>query len=495
MRLIILALPLLLMSTRDDFDRRVDDFAGTILAGGDETVSRFQKAAKTRPGKIVIRDRAEKAAEELRRRSERDAVPEYFKTRYEEVEGTYRLRKGQEEYRRRLLEENAACKADLEKIRPYFRDLAENLIDAPEINARLKRIFSNPNNVDALYLGGIRQKTRPDLYVILRKMGEIFAMAEDGRFYIPEGSRMRAGLYVKIGGVALEGSKSVSDVLRKLGEDLAPFDDLHKRLKPAMGDPLFAGTLLRKAFGKVDAEDIDGSVQRIRDAAGEMASRLPEVFEPTPKGKVLVERAYEEVGKTLDEYDRARHKVGVLRDPGRQLAARLRDKDEPSEAFRKMLTSDVVLALLDIDVSREESDPVLYITAQIKKVLRKRDDGKYEVMPEMAEEVGREMKDPAQSQAREERALRIVAMYGDKMHEKELREIFTSTFGRFEVEKAMKEALSVRPYDGLGAWIDRHFEKTAAGLKARPGSKGELEAVLAEAEKLEKEAKKNDLKD
>src|SRR5262245_26090172 len=134
MRLLLLAVPLVLAFAPDELDTRIDTFAGKINAGGDETVARFQKAASTRPGKIVLPDRIEAAAEGLRSRSERDVVPDFCRSIFEELGDVYRLRKGQEEYRRRLLDDYAICKADMDRIRPIIKEVADNLADTPEIN-------------------------------------------------------------------------------------------------------------------------------------------------------------------------------------------------------------------------------------------------------------------------------------------------------------------------------------------------------------------------
>jgi hypothetical protein len=160
-----------------------------------------------------------------------------------------------------------------------------------------------------------------------------------------------------------------------------------------------------------------------------------------------------------------------------------------------MLQSDAVLALLDIDVGGDEADPTKYVMAQIKKAVAKDADGKYRVLPEVAEHLNSEIKDPARGAEKEDRALKVVSMYGDKIEDKDLREIFTTRYGKFEVERAMKEALSIRSYDGLKSWIDRHFEMANGSYKLRGSSKGEIETILAEVERLEKESKKNDLKD
>lgn len=493
MRLLVLALPVLLaFSPQDELDPRIDAFAGKIVPAGDETVARFQKALRTRAGKIVLRDRIEKAAEALRGRSERDAVPDYFKARFDEVNGAYRLRSGQEEYRRQILEDFAACKADMDRIRPIVKEVADNLVDTPEVNAKLKQYLSHPSTVDAVYLGDLRQKSRPDLYVILRKLGEIFTQAEDGRFYIPEARAETADKFVKMGRAILETSTSVSGQLVKTCETVAAIDDLHKRLKAAAADPLFAMVILKDALSNADPADLDPVLRKLKEQSEELTRKLPEVFEQTPEGKVLIDKAYEGVAKLLTTYEKARGKASLLREPGRQLADRLRDGDERLETFRRMLRSDAILILLDVDVGGEEADPVKYVTAQIRKAVAKGADGKYRVLPEVADHLQSEMKDPVRQGEKEDRAFRIVSMYGEKIEDKELREVFTARYGRFEVERTMKELLSVRTYDGLKSWTGKHFD---AAFTLKAGSRGEIEAILAEIDRLEKESKKNDLKD
>jgi hypothetical protein len=489
MRLLLLAL--LALPPQED----IDAFAKRIAPGGDEAVAKFQKALGTPAGKIVLRDRIEKASEALRSQSERDAVPDYFKAHFEESGGAYRLRKGQDEYRRRLLEDYAVSKADMDRIRPLVREVADNLVDTPEINARLKKWLSHPATVDGVYLRDLRQKSRPDLYVILRKLGEIFTQSEDGKFFIPDGRREMADKYLRIGKAVLDSTEAVSGRLTKTFAGLAAIDDLHKRVKAAASDPLFAMVILKDALKDADAADLEPVVQKLKELSDELDRKLPEVLEQTPQGKVFAEKAYDGVAKILGTYDQARAKAGHLREAGRQLASRLREGDERHDTFRKMLQSDPILILLDIDVGGDEADPAKFVAAQLRKAVAKGEDGKYRVLPEVAEGLEREIKDPDRSAAKEDRAFKVVLMHGEKIEDKDLREVFTSRYGRFEVEREMKELLSVRRYDGLQSWAARHFDASGDRLTLKSGSKGEIETILAEVDRLEKESKKNELKD
>ncbi len=493
MRYLFLVIPALVAFQDKDLDPRIDAFAGKVAAGTDETATRFQKAIRTPAGKIVLRDRIEKAAEALRRRAEKDALPDFFKARFEEAGGKLRLRAGEEEFRRRLVEGWALYQADLAKIEPVVREVARNVAEAPEVNARIRRLLSHEAAPHLLYNGEIRKRTRPDVYLFQKELGGIFMMGEDGRFYVPESRREAAHGYTRFGGAIVDAVDRVSAEVRKIGAALAPFDDLHKRLKEASADPLFAGVLLHKSIHG-NSDDIEASVQRVKGAADELVRRLPEVFLDTPKGKVLVEEKIDGVGELFKKYDEVRAKVAVLREPAREFARRLREGDEAAAGFRKMLHCDIILTLLD-HVGENLADPVEALHAKIAQVLVKDEKGVYRVPPEKAEEILREMKDPAQLLRKEESALKLLSMYGEQIEDADLRRIFTSYYGRYEAEQQAKGGLAVRSYDGLAAWTGEHFEKVEAGFRLRAGSRKEIEAILSEVERLEKEGKKSDFKD
>jgi hypothetical protein len=493
MRYLFLLVPALAASQDKEMDPRIDAFAAKVVAGTDETAVRFRKAIQTPAGKIVLRDRIEKAAESLRRRSEKDALPDFFKARFEEAGGKLRLRAGQEDFRRRLVDGYALYQADLAKIEPLVRQVARNVADEPEINAKIKRLLSHEAAAHLFYNGEIRRRIRPDVYLFQKELGGILAMAEDGRFYVPESRQETARQYARFGGAIVEAVDRVSAELKKIGSSLAPLDDFHKRLKEASADPLFAGVLLEKSV-KGDSEDIEASVQKVRGAADEFARRLPEVFLDTPKGKVLVEDKVDGVQELLRKYDQVRGKVAVLREPAREFAGRLREGDDLADGFRKMLHCDIVLTLLD-HVGENLADPVEALNALLARALVKDEKGVYRVPPEKAEEIAREIKNPDQVLRKEESGLRLLSMYGEQVEDPELRKVFTSYYGKYEVEQQVKGALAVRTYDGLGAWIGEHFEKSESGFRLRAASRKEIEAILSEVERLEKEGKKDDLKD
>jgi hypothetical protein len=159
-----------------------------------------------------------------------------------------------------------------------------------------------------------------------------------------------------------------------------------------------------------------------------------------------------------------------------------------------MLQSDSVLALLDIDVGGEEADPPSTSPRSVKQALSKDADGKYRVLPEVAENLSRRSRTRSAPRRRRPRLQdRLHARREDRGQgaSRGLHLALREVRGRAHDEGA----LSLRSYDGLKSWIDRHFEAAGTAFKIGAASKGEIETILAEVERLEKESKKNDLKD
>jgi hypothetical protein len=494
MRFALAALATLLVAPQEDLDRRMEEFASKIDPGTDETVARFKKALKAPPGKIALRERVEKAADALRRRAERDALPDFFASHFTESEGRYQLRAGREEWRRRLLDGHAIYLEEVARITPFLRQVASEVADEPGVTGTVKKLLSHESSPHLFYVMVILGKSRPTVYTFQKELGELFVMAEDGSFTVAE-SRMELGKqYARVGNAMVDGIERAADALKKAAETLAPFDDLHKRLKEVAGDPLFAAVILKGAL-KPDENDLEGYPDKVKAAVDELLRRLPEVFRDSPQGKVLVEDKCDGVEEALKKYDELRKRAAPLRDPAREFASRIRGGDDVSRGFKRLLQCDAVIVSLD-HVGENIVDPVAALKGQIDKVLVKGPDGKYRVPADKAEEVGREIKDdPAAFFRKADRELKLLALYGEKVADPKLREVFTSRYGAYEVEQQVKGALLVKAYDGLSAWIGEHFTSGASGHSLKASSRPEIEAILSQVDALEKEGKKNDLKD
>lgn len=490
-----IALLLLLGAAPQDnsFDRQVDALAQKLVVAEDGDLSVFKVAISTPPGRIVLRDRAAKAAEKLKGTAERDAIPSYFDTYFERIDGVYRLRPGQEAWKRRQVSGYTASRKELARIVPFVKEVAENMAEEPPVNAILKKMLSQEDAAEIFYLRDIRPKTRPDVYTLERALGEFMTRDSEGKLHVPESRREKAENALSMIGPIVEMSERRSKEFHKFCSELADFDDLHKRLKKLSADPLLLGTILRKALQGLDQENPEAGPARFKEAADQLFQKLPEIVLTTPEGKVLTEEAYEGVEEALERYAKARQIVDVMQEASRDFAAQMKTGDELHDGFRKAIQSPIILALLGQELLDGQVDPLEVVKAQIGRAVAKGDDGKYRVLPEFEEEVANEIKDPEKASRKERRALRLVSMYGRKIEDEELKKIFTSWFGRFEVERSAKLELEVAEYDGIGAWIRNHFNRTETGYVLKDGSREEIKAIIAQVKQLEKEAEANDL--
>ena len=144
------------------FKERVEAFARALDTGDDTELRRFQECLRKPAGRIVLRDRAEVEARKLERSADQDAVPGYFRARFEETGGALRLRANQQDFRKRLIEDHSVYKEHLERLKPFYREVAENLIDKPGVHATLRKLLAHESTLPEVYLNDIRAKVRPE---------------------------------------------------------------------------------------------------------------------------------------------------------------------------------------------------------------------------------------------------------------------------------------------------------------------------------------------
>ena len=481
MRFACLALVLLLQDTDP-----VATFAGSLKPGDDELVKRFQAAIRTRAGRVVLSDRASRMSEELRKRAEKNALADWFLGHFEEVDGRYRLRAGQEEWRLGTIEAYAKYQAEVGRLEPVLKEIAGKLVDAPEVNARLKAYLSHPAAPHVIYYRDLRPKATPDVYVLQKAVGQFVAPDADGKLIVPEGMRARATAAKTLASALVKTAAAASVPFAAACEKLTAVDELNARIKAAVKDPLFLGLVLKKAAGEFNPEAADEQAQKIHDTADLLVGQVEDGI----VGGRVKEEAREEVRAILDNYDAHKKRAAILREPARQLARMIKAEDALAKELGDLLQTDIVLALLSQEIRGGDGDAIAIVKARIQEVLIETADGKLRIHPDREAEAAGEIKDPAKAFRDEEQALRLVSEHGARIEDAELRAAFTAPYGRFVVEDEAKAALAAKTTDGLGAWIARHFENGAL----KPGSRAELEGVLSQVKALEAKAANDDLK-
>jgi hypothetical protein len=412
-------------------------------------------------------------------------MPRYFSAHFEEMNGSLVLRSGEESFRRRLVGGYAVHQEHVALIAPLIREVALGLAEEPAVNAQVKKLLSADLAPDVFYATRIGPSVRPNVYLLEKELGEFFVRDAEGRLYVPESRKAHAQAALVIVKAIDEGTEDASGPIATFGESLAPFDDLHKRLKKAAPDKLFVSVVLKKAMGQPDAQDPAAAANRVKEATSQLEERLAEATVKTPAGRVLAPEPAEKIAEMLDQYERAVKLADALRDAAGQLSELLRKDDPVCDEFRKALPSDIVVALIAEEVAGDETDPVSFMQAELDKLVVRDDGGLYRVREERAAEVAGELKDPDRFLSEQARGIKIVSLFGERMKDPELKTIFSSFYGKHEVEQATQAMLASQEYDGLTTWIEACFDSSGGKLKLKPAARQEIKGVIDDARKIE----------
>src|SRR5687768_16664108 len=215
MRFACLALALLIQ----DQDP-VTTFADSLRPGDDVLVKSFQAAIRTPAGRVALSDRAARMSDELRARDEKNALPDWFLRHFEEVDGRYRLRAGREEWRQDTLDAHAKYQAEIARLEPVLKEISAKLVDAPEVNARLKAYLGHPSAPHVIYYRDLRPKATPDVYVLQKQVGRFLAPDADGRLIVPEGFREHATAAKTLAAALVKAAETASVPFAKACEKL-----------------------------------------------------------------------------------------------------------------------------------------------------------------------------------------------------------------------------------------------------------------------------------
>ncbi|MHC4607195.1 MAG: hypothetical protein ACYTAF_09730 [Planctomycetota bacterium] len=477
MRFLLPLLVVFLPLQAQDLPQQIEDFAAKIVAGENESVAIFKEALQSDAGKKALAERLGKQARKGLPEDPGEILDWYIDRHFEEVDGKYRLRGGQDEFRKELIEAKKKWDADMEKIRPVLEDLADNLVDEPEINAKLAAFLKSDEGPAILYYGAVRPATQADFRKIEKEFRGIFVLDDEGRYVIPEERREDAE-------IALETTKMKIDIVDRVTADLKDFakevaesDELHKKLKEAVADPLFVSILLQKALDTDDPE-------RLEQIESQMMDNIYMAFGDTEGGLMLLEEHRRNVQQALEMYDRSKRAVVNLRVAVKKLIAKMREGDELLDGFRKLLDSDMILVQLAGKVGGGEPDAGKAARMILQQAFEKNEDGMFAVKPDAAQNLVQGIQKLAKEFRKQTEALAAIDDFADKLEDEELAEVYRSHYGKFAVAEEVQAVIQRKTEDPLGGWIKKHFKRTEEGFVLRDGEEDEIHAILMRVDEL-----------
>ena len=471
------------------FDRGAAQLAEKIDADS-ELLREFQSALRTPAGKIVLQDRASYFAERLREEAQSDALPGYLKKHFDKLpsdDGGYRytLQEGHEAYKKEFLATVAGFNEDIEKIGGALKSLGDKLTGESEVDRLVARFMKSEAAPVSLYVNELRQRLRPDASVIEQRLGEIFVANERGKFIVRPGRKALAERLVRNVQNVYGILGDIHEELKAMSEEFAERDELNKRVKKHMANPMFA-TFIAAAHMEEGDENVPRRIENFFNELNHLAV-------DTADGLAIVEEGpREEIGHALRDFERRAAVAPKISGPLKAFAAKIDATDELEAKWQKLLGTSLAALKFAEEFGQSTADPAEVVRDLLGEVLEEGDNGEFAVRPNNQEEITEFVRHQFRHYRELRRHGRTIERAAAMIADKELSEAFSTMGGKYVVIYTVRREFAQQNYNGLSMWIAEVFEPTDQGLALREDAEDEIEGFLADVRNVSEELKKDD---
>jgi hypothetical protein len=473
MKRITFIVALCLLQTPDDLGSRIDRFADRVEAGGDARVEAFLDSLRRIEGKLALSESLARAAREEEARSLEAAFQRYVQDHFRAVDGSFRLREGQQGFREALLDRHRTYEKRLARMGPILRELVDGLVDAPEINAALARFLRREVAPHLLYARFLRPRVATDP---IRAAADALFEKKGGRYVLPESRRERAQNYVSRLEPAIAAIEQVQEQFAALAGKMDSSDPLSRRFKKALVDHWYVPWQLSrpKRNGKPR-----GSAE-VATFAPRLGRSYRKLFRIKEGRLLLRDEVAEQVERTVERFEKERVGFEALRERARALLGAAGTTGGLAGQVRKALTHEWSL-LTRVQAARSPSTAKALVT-YLRTMTFVRKDGRRQVIRHSA---ARLKADLAQLEARHDSLgglLALIERFGTMVEAPSLRALYTSLSGRFLVAEEVRISIGHRTPDGLQPWVREWFDATDDDrYRLRAEGAGEIERVVKRA--------------
>ena len=470
------------LDTNPEFIEQLGAFSDG-LAGSGEQLDAFRGMLSTKVGQIAMKDRAARAADHLRQESAANALTNFLTEHFEKSgEGDdvkFVLKNGQEGWRDQLLKQREYYREDIDKMEVAFKETKASLVGKSEIDQLLIRFLNQEGAAALLYAVELKKKVRPDVYGIAEELGTIFTNDGKGNFIIPESRTEAATEFNAKAKNLVPLTEALHEELTILASDLAEPDDLHKRLKVAAANSLFASLIAYQVGEK-------GEQKSVTVMLDEALRNVDEAFVDRGDGLHLADGKEPALEKLLATYDEALRRSERLRDPVQEFGYLIPEKDELHKSWRKFVLSEVGLMTLIHKVDIGSVDAGELFKQTFGKALEPvGKDGKQRVSEAKKADVEKYVQKALRTVREARRKGRQFDRMAKQIEDTELREILLSSAGKMIVGQSIKRRLESEQFDGLGFWIEMHFNRNKEGKLTAKASAGEaISKVMEDANEI-----------
>ncbi len=462
-----------------DFRSKLSDFSEKIEGSGD-LLKAFQKTITSPAGQIVMKDRAQSAAREERKRKAQTALADYMEKYFEKNKdsGKLKLRAEFADYRSGLIETKNAFEADIEPLQKVLTELKNSISPDTDAEQLLLRVAEAKGAAPLLYALAVRDKMRPSTKAISQRLSSILSDDGEGNLVVPPSREEQGQQVADLGETMQQVTKEIGPELLIYADEMATPDEVHKRLKAALQEPLFAVFIAAEVGEKARENNTEFSVT-------ELFESLEEAFIDKGDGLHINPEASEEVGELLAGFELVTERISAIREPLKKFASRIKDDNELHRALKTTLLSEGAAVLLSREIAVSSADAGEVFLSLVGSVLEKGKDGKTRVREDAREELIDDMQSTLRTIREARRLGRQFDELAAQVEDPELIAIYQSPAGKLIVGQAILEGAKALSVNGLALWIDRHFvtvEGDAVTLRANANK--ELERVVADAKEI-----------
>ncbi len=470
-------------TTSAQIEQQLNDFTDRLHDKG--LLAELKAVLQTPQGQVVLREHASMYEEELRNQARDAAVPDYLNKYFVKGPNGYQVRPDQAAYREQLIKSTKVFNEDVERIATALRELAQKIDDRSEVDRLLKRFMNEDASATMLYVQHLRERLRPDQQIVERLLGELFVRDEAGKYIVRPGRRVEAEHHLKRTQQARKVLKPMRSELTEWASEFSEKDELHKEIKQALGEPLFASFIL--------SELIDDEGGKITQRVEQFFEQMSHIAVDTADGLEVVEdEARGEIAEAIERYRHLERVAKKLSGPLKQFAAQIDDSQELEKGWKQLLSSELVMVRLGGEYEFADAEPGEIVRALLAEVLEEPDEGKLHVSEDRAEEVTEFVRDAFRQYRAVRRQGRTIEELASEMDDKELQQALMSMGGKYAVLYSIRDSLRGARFNGLSLWIEEHFEESDNGLVLREGAEEMVQDFLGRVREVSEELKKDD---
>ncbi|HHK40928.1 MAG TPA: M56 family metallopeptidase, partial [Planctomycetaceae bacterium] len=201
------------------------------LDNKDPSASKLKAVLLTDAGAAVLREFLADEAEQARRALRRSIVPQLIRDR---LTGTSEAAMA---FQKKFVAAAQKAEHDLKAIHEAFAELAERFSDATPTDRLARRFLRDDGAQIVLYFRELLPRLRPTDQIVAERLGEVFGVDNDYRYFVRSSRREEAGRIANRGLELLKQVKLIRGEVAEYAKEFSENTELDRQFKSALQDP------------------------------------------------------------------------------------------------------------------------------------------------------------------------------------------------------------------------------------------------------------------